>query len=557
MNARTEWSGARLPWLLACGYFLVGLPWLGSEGSFHGDESFYTDATLHMLASGDWWRPEFADGSVRLNKPLLVYWLMGLSMKAFGATLFAARLPFLLAGALLVVCSARLARSLLLPSNLLKDNAQPVGEQVPDGQHATWLAACLTAGNASLLPLAMRCTPDILLVLAMTIAWIGLADLLVARRAGAAAAPWLWAGIGLAAAAKGGLALVLLLYAVVAILVLRREAGLWGSLLRSPSLLPTVALAGAALAPLWLLEADRPDNNFLADQVTTRIASSPWAALALAGEYLLSLLRHFLPWVLAPGQLWLMARSAARQVWLVHRRSQWLVFGFACLLFVVFSAANVHRGRYLAPMYPLLAVALTPWVAAALALRSSQWVLRGLLGILAVVVLALGAFLLRVDALAAAAALGVAALAIWALRNRCRPWAVSCLMLFVGLNLILVPSLRDTFRSSCWDAAVAAVKVDATLGFEPSTASIVRILSQGRHDPKVWNVLPPDLPADCVVMVHEHALSHFPAAEYQHQPCGSFVHQLRLRPLLRVAWAADPAGQFEAMQEPVYLVQRR
>jgi 4-amino-4-deoxy-L-arabinose transferase-like glycosyltransferase len=552
MNARTELSGARLPWLLACGYLLVGLPWLGSEGSFHGDESFYTDATLQMLASGDWWRPEFADGSVRLNKPLLVYWLMGLSMKACGASLFAARLPFLLAGALLVVCSARLARSLLSPAK-----AELGGEHPTDGQHAPWLASCLTAGNASLLPLAMRCTPDIWLVLAMTMAWVGLADLLVARRAAAAAAPWLWAGIGLAAAAKGGLALVLLLYAVVAILVLRREAGLWRGLLRSPALLLTAVVAGAALAPLWWLEADRPDDSFLADQVTTRIASSPWAALALAGEYLLSLLRHFLPWVLAPGLVWLVARSVARQVWQVHRRSQWLVFGFAGLLFVVFSSANVHRGRYLAPMYPLLAVALTPWVAAALALRGSQWLLRGLLGILAVMVVALGVFLLRVDALAAAAALVVAALAIWALQTRCRPWAVSCLLLLVGLNLILVPSLRDTFRSSCWDVAAAAARVDATFGFEPSTASIIRILSQGRHDPKVWTRLPGEMPADCVVMVHAKGLAQFPVEEYHHAPCGRFVDRLRVRPLMQVAWAADPAGEFEAMQDPVYLVQRR
>jgi len=552
MTGRTDVLSLCWVWLLVCAYFVAGLPWLGSEGGFHGDESFYTDATLRMLANGDWWRPEFADGSVRLNKPLLVYWLMGCSMQAFGASLFAARLPFLLAGAMLVACSARLARSLLTPGHA---NVADVRSAAP--ANPTWLAACLVAGNASLLPLATRCTPDILLVLAMTIAWVGLADLLVARRTAAAAAPWLWAGIGLAAAAKGGLALLLLIYAVVAILVLRREAGTWRQLLLSPSLLPTLVLAGAALAPLWLLEANDPANNFLADQVTTRLAPSPWAALLVAGDYLLSLLRHFLPWALAPGFVWLVARPVARQVWAKHRRAHWLVLGFAGLMFVVFSAANVHRGRYLAPMYPLLAVALAPWVAAALPFRSSQWLLRVVLAGLAVVVLLLGVFLLRVDSLATVASLVVAAATFHALRERGRPWVIACLMLFVGLNLIIVPSLRDTFRSSCWDAAAAAERIDATLGFEPSTASIVRILSLGRHDPKVWKILPEHIPPGAVVMVQGDAVQSFPEADFVREPCGRFVHRLRVRPLLKVALAADPAAEFEGMHEPVHLVRRR
>ena len=94
-------SGRGAPWLLALMTLGVGLVWLGSEGTYNGDERYYTDAVLRMRASGDWWRPAFADGSPRLNKPLLIYWLMGASMQVFGASLFSARLPFLIAGALL------------------------------------------------------------------------------------------------------------------------------------------------------------------------------------------------------------------------------------------------------------------------------------------------------------------------------------------------------------------------------------------------------------------------------------------------------------------------
>ncbi|MBI3668155.1 MAG: glycosyltransferase family 39 protein [Acidobacteria bacterium] len=63
------------------------------------DESVYSHAAIRMARGGDWLTPKFL-GRYFLYKPPLLLWLAGLTMKAFGVSLWALRLPVLLAGAL-------------------------------------------------------------------------------------------------------------------------------------------------------------------------------------------------------------------------------------------------------------------------------------------------------------------------------------------------------------------------------------------------------------------------------------------------------------------------
>ncbi len=63
------------------------------------DESIYANASLRMAAQGNWLTP-IVMGRLFLYKPPLLYILTALSLKAFGASLFALRLPSLLAGSL-------------------------------------------------------------------------------------------------------------------------------------------------------------------------------------------------------------------------------------------------------------------------------------------------------------------------------------------------------------------------------------------------------------------------------------------------------------------------
>src|SRR5260370_21647539 len=63
------------------------------------DESIYANGSIAMALHGDWLTPKIL-GRIFLYKPPLQLWLSGLSMKLFGISLLALRLPMLIAGAL-------------------------------------------------------------------------------------------------------------------------------------------------------------------------------------------------------------------------------------------------------------------------------------------------------------------------------------------------------------------------------------------------------------------------------------------------------------------------
>src|ERR1041384_7725260 len=60
------------------------------------DEAWYAQTSRQMVESGDWIVPRFLD-SPRYAKPILIYWCQAASMKLFGSTELAARIPSALA----------------------------------------------------------------------------------------------------------------------------------------------------------------------------------------------------------------------------------------------------------------------------------------------------------------------------------------------------------------------------------------------------------------------------------------------------------------------------
>src|SRR6266852_2508698 len=63
------------------------------------DESIYANGSIAMALEGDWLTPKIL-GRIFLYKPPLQLWLSGLSIRLFGISLLALRLPMLIAGAL-------------------------------------------------------------------------------------------------------------------------------------------------------------------------------------------------------------------------------------------------------------------------------------------------------------------------------------------------------------------------------------------------------------------------------------------------------------------------
>ena len=79
--------------LLAAAIHLATLNW----GDLYNEtEGQYAGAAREMLESQQWLTPT-NDGIPRLQKPLLLYWAIAISLKTFGLTTAAARLPIGLA----------------------------------------------------------------------------------------------------------------------------------------------------------------------------------------------------------------------------------------------------------------------------------------------------------------------------------------------------------------------------------------------------------------------------------------------------------------------------
>jgi hypothetical protein len=110
-RARLIRPGARLLCLIAL--FVAGL--LPSSQSFfhwYTDERRYTNAAIVMVGTGGYTTPRWFDGSPRLRKPVRPYWLVAARYRMFGIYLWAGRLPFILAGALVIALTYRTAPAL-------------------------------------------------------------------------------------------------------------------------------------------------------------------------------------------------------------------------------------------------------------------------------------------------------------------------------------------------------------------------------------------------------------------------------------------------------------
>ena len=94
--------------LLATASFLL-FPLLGREGLTDPDESAYAESVREMAERGDWLVPHLY-GQPLLDKPILIYWVMGASFRMLGEGELGARLPSSLAAIALLLAVWRLGK---------------------------------------------------------------------------------------------------------------------------------------------------------------------------------------------------------------------------------------------------------------------------------------------------------------------------------------------------------------------------------------------------------------------------------------------------------------
>ncbi len=391
------------------------------------DEGFYASVAWEMRESGDWRTPTLG-GAPWFEKPPLLYWLMTLSMRLFGETEFAVRLPSALMYALTILLIVWWGNRRL-------------------GQGAGDWGALLFALSPLSLILARLAITDMTLAFLLTLTLIALWE----------TRGWLWSvlggvALGLSILTKGpfGLGLMGLLYLWNAKTLHARGLRFrWVAFALVTALLTALPWYGG----VYLQHGSEFFNEFVVKQNLLRFAGGDtahsvlpliqrgevWSVLGGVAVYLLFyvvvLWLGGLPMAGYASALWRGEDDALRRY---LQRWAWLVFGLFTLSFTKLPA-------YIFPMFPALALLAGAQIAQARLEASAPvrvWVGRRL-GMFALVMgaavwgaLALYAPLWQAAPWAIALALGAPTAAFALYKPAAPPWTrtLGVVALLIGWN---------------------------------------------------------------------------------------------------------------------------
>lgn len=326
-------------------------------------EARYAEIARLMAESGDWITPRIEPDTPFLAKPPLSSWLAALSLRAFGVSERAARLPSL-------AC-------LLAVAALAASRARRRGGTVAGGVAATIVLSSLVGFIA-----AGAVMTDPALVLATTLAAVAAAAALgVGDEASAAmpgaqvrgAAYLFFVALGLGLLAKGPVAVVLIGLPIALWASVTRR---WRLVLaRLPPLEGTAVIALVALPWYLLAESRTPGfiEYFVLGENVQRFLESGWqgdrfgVAHAEPRGMIWPLgLAAFAPWSFALPLAWLLARARGVRAAPIpalpsEERRWWWCWLLAPFLF--FSLAGNILATYVLPALPALAILAAPRIA--------------------------------------------------------------------------------------------------------------------------------------------------------------------------------------------------
>jgi 4-amino-4-deoxy-L-arabinose transferase-like glycosyltransferase len=473
--------------------FLAGLlPFAGTFLQHYPDERNYTNAAITTIDTGEWVTPRWPDGHPNVHKPIIAYWVVAGSYRLFGVSLPASRVPFMLAGALVIALTWFTA---------LRLHAS---------REAALLAAVITLSEPELILSSMRAIPDILLCLFMLLSAQGFLRLIVLgeRSPGACWAAYL--GAGLAVQTKGLLAVVFIGFAwLFAWLDPARGpvSARIRPLIHLPSMLVGLAVAVSWYVAMYWLHGPGPSHVFFGDQITWNLDVLDGSPLYRVPAYLGALVTNLLPWSLLIIPLALRDRRSLAAEDPEGRRVQRFVIFWSVLMAVMFGLGNKIEPRYVLPAGPLWAILLAGALGRAdsrlrdRAVRTLLWAMLGALAVFGLVLAALDGILLGAGAALVVLALFAAVVVTIALPTR-RPGGLSPA---IGLSLaafLAFPLTAITLGPALSpDAGVEAIARDleraSRAGSGPALltgpeflANKLRVITGGRVAIDSWSRLP-------------------------------------------------------------------
>lgn len=353
---------------------------LGSVPLFDLDEGLYVACARQMVLHGDWITPRLnshpplnpsASTTPFFEKPILVYWLGALSMRLFGLTPLAARLPSAIASlltTLLVWWFAKIAFGrraaawaaltyMLAPLTLLDAR-----QLTTDALLTFWFTTMMLSAYLCLEPLSWV-TPKMRFGLAMVF-WASLA-LSILTKGAAGALPLfilvlflLLKRVTLRIKAHGGLRFYLSLQFASS----RTLLAAWRCLYPFLGLLLCLAIAAPWHYLIWKAGGRDELGHTWFQEYILRQHLGRFRGLDKVHDmplptYIVFFLIGFFPWAcFAPAVL------SIQDLWASHRRHERFLVVWFWAVFVLFSLASAKLPSYIAPLYPAAAILTGRWL---------------------------------------------------------------------------------------------------------------------------------------------------------------------------------------------------
>jgi len=407
---------------------------------FFPDEKYYTDSVLQMMEKEDCLTPYQANGAPRFKKPIITYWVLMSSYKLFGVSRISSRLFFWLTGALLVLVTYFMARS------------------VSGNKKIALIASSITAANPLVLMSASRSIPDILLVLFLTISAWGFLEIMLREKVHVKYYWMAYLGAALAFETKGFPAVAFAGASMLFLLFNPWRKVPFRKIIDPLSMGVAIVVAISWFVMMYIQHGSEYWSLFFADQVGDRVSSKSMQVIKNTFLGIVNLIGFLIPWIILlfskPRQL--------KKYFAEQSNPGKAILGFIILwvvLIVIMSAAVFKfYDRYLLPVIPLVSVMLA-WVFVGTEVPFKKTILNVLIVLNVVVLVAsvvVALFIVSNPVLIAGICLEVLLLVIY-LKNRYRNVsdeiyiANNVALLYFGLFALLFPLLTPNVGSQLVD----------------------------------------------------------------------------------------------------------
>jgi 4-amino-4-deoxy-L-arabinose transferase-like glycosyltransferase len=352
-----------ISFLLLC--LAIGVVYLGGLGNFpltERSEARYAGVSWEMLRTGDYLTPRY-NGIKHFHKPPLFYWLTAGSMRLFGDSEGAARLPCALAALATLAGVGWLARR----PDILPSQSRP------------WVAVACLATSPFFWEMGRIAVTD-MLVTALVVGALASAWSILQDGPGWRNLALFWASLGLNFLNKGPVGPLIVALALCPYLFWRSRRS-W----RAFAPLPGMALALAIGLPwyLWVVaENSGLFAYFLKFQTADRVFSNVHRRDGPIWFYLPVILGGFLPWTCwlptALKESWKKAREPKGQ----EANPDLFLLGWLIVPTIFFSLIGSKLPPYVLPLFPALALLVARHLASlTLAKLASPVAVLGIAGV--------------------------------------------------------------------------------------------------------------------------------------------------------------------------------